>query len=110
MSRHSLCARGVLRPASASDCPFTGDEPEFKNIAFASFNSLEASLTKQNGDNRILETPTSLLPILTATASITHPGSATGFAGAGLQPRVFRASSDFDVRNRIIFSGGWTCL
>jgi len=95
-------------PASASDCPFTRDEPEFKNIAFASFNSLEASLTKQNGDNRILGNT-----YFTLAYTYGHSiDNASGFRNRDSQvpaynPGVFRASSDFDVRNRIIFSGGW---
>jgi len=47
------------------------------------------------------------LPITYGHSIDNDPGSATGIAGAGYNPGVFRASSDFDVRNRIIFSGGW---
>ena len=35
-----------------SQCPFSS-AAEFANLGFANFNSLEASLTKQNGENRI---------------------------------------------------------
>jgi hypothetical protein len=93
---------------TAADCPFTGDEPEFKNITFANFNSLEASLTKQNGDNRIIGNT-----YFTLAFTYGHSlDNASGFRNRDSQvpaydANVFYASSDFDVKERITFSGGW---
>src|SRR5271163_317591 len=36
-----------------SDCPFA-NAYQFGNVSFANFSSMEASLTKQNGNNRII--------------------------------------------------------
>jgi hypothetical protein len=89
-------------------CPFAGDEPEFKNISFADFNSLEASLTKQNGESRILGNT-----YFTLGYTYGHSiDNASGFRNRDSQvpaynPGQFRASSDFDVTQRITFSGGW---
>ena len=93
---------------TAADCPFTGDEPEFKNVSFANFNSLEASLTKQNGTNRILGNT-----YFTLAFTYGHSlDNASGFRNRDSQvpaydANVFYASSDFDVKERITFSGGW---
>ncbi len=93
---------------SFAACPFNGDEPEFTNSSFASFNSLEASLTKQNGDNHIIGN-TYFTLAYTWGHSIDN---ASGFRNRDSQvpyynPGVFRASSNFDVTDRITFSGGW---
>jgi len=91
-----------------SSCPFAGSELEFGNISFAGFNSLEASLTKQNGENRILGNT-----YFTLAYTYGHSiDNASGFRNRDSQvpyynPSVFRASSDFDVTHRITFSGGW---
>jgi len=91
-----------------SACPFGGDMPEFTNSSFASFNSLEASLTKQNGDNHIIGNT-----YFTLAYTYGHSiDNSSGFRNRDSQvpaydPRVFRASSDFDVKHRITFSGGW---
>jgi hypothetical protein len=90
-----------------SACPF-GGLLEFSNISFASFNSLEASLTKQNGENRIIGNT-----YFTLAYTYGHSiDNASGFRERDSQipyydPRVFRANSDFDVTHRITFSGGW---
>ena len=90
-----------------STCPFAGSELEFNNIAFASFNSLEASLTKQLNDSPIGNTYFTLA--YTWGHSIDN---ASGFRNRDTQvpyyvPGAFRGSSDFDLTNRITFSGGW---
>lgn len=90
-----------------SDCPFE-NAPEFENVTFAAFNSLEASLTKQNGDNRIIGN-TYFTLAYTCGHSIDN---ASGFRNRDSQvpyyePGILRASSDFDIRQRITFSGGW---
>ena len=81
---------------------------EFSNVSFASFNSMEASLTKQNGNNRIIGNTYFTLGY-TWGHSIDN---ASGFRNRDSEVPVynigqFRASSNFDVTNRITFSGGW---
>jgi len=90
-----------------SDCPFQ-NVSEFNNISFASFNSLEASLTKQNGDNRIIGN-TYFTLAYTWGHSIDN---SSGFRNRDsqvpyYQPGLFRASSNFDITQRFTFSGGW---
>jgi hypothetical protein len=69
---------------------------------------MEASLTKQNGDNRIIGNT-----YFTLAYTFGHSiDNASGFRNRDSQVpayniRQFRASSDFDVTNRITFSGGW---
>jgi outer membrane receptor protein involved in Fe transport len=90
-----------------SDCPFENAD-EFGNVAFANFSSLEASLTKQNGANHIIGNT-----YFTLAYTYGHSiDNASGFRNRDSQvpyyePDIFRASSDFDVRQRITFSGGW---
>ncbi len=90
-----------------ADCPFSS-ALEFGNVSFANFNSLEASLTKQNGRNQIIGNT-----YFTLGYTYGHSiDNASGFRNRDSQvpyydPSVFRASSDFDVTNRITFSGGW---
>jgi len=90
-----------------SECPFENAD-EFGNVAFANFSSLEASLTKQNGTNRIIGNT-----YFTLAYTYGHSiDNASGFRNRDSQvpyyePGMFRASSDFDVRQRITFSGGW---
>jgi hypothetical protein len=90
-----------------SACPYFS-ALEFGNISFANFNSLEASLTKQNGENRILGNT-----YFTLAYTYGHSiDNASGFRNRDSQVpyydiSVFRASSDFDVTHRITFSGGW---
>ena len=90
-----------------SDCPFE-NAYEFNNISFGNFNSLEASLTKQNGTNRYFGN-TYFVLAYTYGHSIDN---SSGFRNRDSQvpyyePGIFRASSDFDVTHRITFSGGW---
>jgi hypothetical protein len=90
-----------------ADCPFQ-NVYEFDNASFANFNSMEASLTKQNGQNRILGN-TYFTLAYTWGHSI---DDASGFRNRDSQvpyyePGLFRASSDFDITQRVTFSGGW---
>jgi hypothetical protein len=102
----AYCGAGT--PGAFAACPFAGDEPEFKNISFADFNSLEASLTKQNGENRIFGNT-----YFTLAYTYGHSiDNASGFRNRDSQVPAynigqFRASSDFDVTQRLTFSGGW---
>ena len=99
---NSLCA-GAGGP---STCPFS-DALEFRNIVFANYNSLEASLTKRVGNSPIGTT------YFTLGYTYGHSiDNASGFRNRDSQvpayvPEEFRSSSDFDVRDRITFSGGW---
>ena len=100
----AYCLANATGPA---DCPFE-NVSEFDNVSFANFNSLEASLTKQNGENRILGNT-----YFTLAYTYGHSiDNASGFRNRDSQvpyyePGVFYASSNFDVTHRITFSGGW---
>jgi len=91
----------------AATCSFAG-LPEFKNLTKASYNSLQASLTKQMSNTRFLGR-TYFTLAYTWAHSIDN---VSGFRQRNSEvptyaPGLFRASSDQDVRNRITFSGGW---
>jgi hypothetical protein len=81
--------------------------PEFKNVANANYNSLEASLTKVVSDSKIGTT------YFTLGFTYAHSlDDASGFRNRNGQVPAynltqFYASSDFDIRDRIVFSGGW---
>ncbi len=101
----AYCLQNAAGPAN---CPF-GGLLEFGNVAFANFNSLEASLTKQNGDYRYIGNT-----YFTLGYTYGHSiDNASGFRNLSSQVPyyniggIFRASSDFDVTHRITFSGGW---
>ncbi len=96
----------------AADCPFE-NASEFNNVSFANFNSLEASLTKQNGANRIFGNTYFTLGYtyghsLDNTSGFRN-GGPNGMAGQVPYYNIgqFYASSNFDVTHRITFSGGW---
>lgn len=80
---------------------------EFTNSANASYNALQLSLRGQS-----IKTP---LGTTYFTLGYTYAHSiddASGFRQFNsnvptLNPSVFRASSDFDVRSFLVFSGGW---
>lgn len=82
---------------------------EFRNVATASYNSLQASLTKG------LSSETGFLGRSYFTLGYTWAHSidnASGFRNRNSRvptytPQQFRANSDFDIRHRIVFSGGW---
>jgi hypothetical protein len=101
---NDLCANVLF--SDTSDCPLS-NALEFRNIVFANYNSLEASLTKRVGDSRIGTT------YFTLGYTYGHSiDNASGFRNRDSQvpayvPEVFRSSSDFDIRHRITFSGGW---
>lgn len=89
------------------DCPYEAS-PEFQNIGFASYNSLEASLTRQVTDNDRLGTT-----YFTLAYTYSHNiDNSSGFENRtsnvpAYNINQFRANSDFDVRHRISFAGGW---
>jgi hypothetical protein len=88
-------------------CSFAG-LPEFKNVANANYNSLQASLTQQVANTRYIGKT-----YFTLAYTLSHSlDDASGFrqrnsSVASYEPQLFYASSDQDVRNRITFSGGW---
>ena len=93
-----------------SACPFQ-NVSEFDNVSFANFNSLEASLTKQNGVNRIFGNT-----YFTLAYTYGHSiDNASGFRQTQYSssqvpyynPDQFYASSSYDIKQRITFSGGW---
>ncbi len=92
---------------SAADCPFA-TSLAFRNAVFASYNSLEASLTKQPTTTRFFGTT-----YFTLGYTYGHSlDDASGFRNRDSQvpfynPRQFHSSSDFDLTQRFTFSGGW---
>jgi hypothetical protein len=93
--------------APASTCSFA-TLPEFKNVANANYNSLQASLTRQLTDDRYIGKT-----YFTLAYTYAHGiDDASGFrqrnsSVPSFDPQLFRASSDQDIRHRITFSGGW---
>jgi outer membrane receptor protein involved in Fe transport len=89
------------------DCPYE-EQPEFQNIGFASYNSLEASLTRQVAESKFFGTT-----YFTLAYTYSHNiDNSSGFQNRTSQVPAyninqFRGPSDFDVRNRISFAGGW---
>jgi hypothetical protein len=82
---------------------------EFKNVSKASYNGLSASVTRQLTDTQFIGR-TYFVFGYTFAHSIDN---ASGFRQLNsnqvptFQPNLWRASSDFDVKHRITFSGGW---
>jgi len=80
----------------------------FKNVSKASYNGVTASFTKQVTDSRFIGRT-----YFTFGYTYAHAiDNASGFRARNSQvpsynPGMFRASSDFDIRHRITFSGGW---
>jgi hypothetical protein len=92
---------------TASQCTFT-NLPEFANVGRGSYNSLQAGLTRQLTNARFIGNT-----YFTVGYTYAHSiDNASGFRNRNstvpsLQHNLFKASSDFDVRNRIVVSGGW---
>jgi hypothetical protein len=81
---------------------------EFKNVTKASYNALEASLTKQVGNSAIFgRTYFTLGYTLSHEIDNVSGFRQRNFVVPSLQTDLLRASGDTDVRNRITFSGGW---
>jgi len=88
-------------------CTF-GALPEFQNVVRANYNSLEASLTKRITGGHWYSSSYFTFAY-TWGKSIDN---ASGFRNVNSQVpaynhELFRAVSDYDVTNRIVFSGGW---
>jgi len=90
----------------SATCSYAG-LPEFKNVANASYNSLQVSLTKQITDSPAGRT------YFTVAYTFAHGiDDASGFRQRNstvpsYDSSLFRASSDQDIRHRITISGGW---
>ena len=81
---------------------------EFRNVANANYNSLQASLTKGISETGFLGR-TYFTLAYTWAHSIDN---ASGFRNRNSRVPTynafqFRANSDFDIRHRLVFSGGW---
>ena len=85
---------------------------EFRNVASANYNSMQLSLQKQFSDSE-----RGFLGLgrtyFTLAYTLAHSiDTASGFRNRNSRVpaynfKQFRADSDFDVRNRLTFSGGW---
>jgi len=88
-------------------CSFSNLE-EFKNVSKASYNALTASLTRQVVDARFVGRT-----YFTLSYTYAHSiDNTSGFRNRNsvvptYRPGLWRASSDFDLRHRLVFSGGW---
>jgi outer membrane receptor protein involved in Fe transport len=101
MGINNFCA------GATSDCPFA-TAPEFSNVTFANYNSLQASLQKTLSDTPFFGTTYFTLAYTWAH----NIDNTSGFQQRNFQVPFynigqFRASADTDIRNRIVFSGGW---
>jgi hypothetical protein len=101
MGINNFCA------GATSDCPFA-TAPEFSNVTFANYNSLQASLQKTLSDTRFFGTTYFTLAYTWAH----NIDNTSGFQQRNFQVPFynigqFRASADTDIRNNIVFSGGW---
>jgi hypothetical protein len=80
----------------------------FENLAYEYYNGLEVALNKQSSETRFLGAT-----YFTLAYTYSHAiDNASGFRERDSRVPFynhdqFRASSDFDVRHRIVFSGGW---
>ena len=103
----AFCANFGGFAGYAADCPLSNTE-QFVNASFANFSSMEASLTKQNGESRIFGNT-----YFTLGYTYGHSiDNASGFRNRSsnmpyYNHSQFRGSSDFDLTHRITFSGGW---
>ncbi len=81
---------------------------EFRNVGTAAYSSLELSVLKRLSRNRYLGTS-----FFTFAYTYGHSiDTASGFRERNsnvpfYNTKLFRASSDYDIRHRITFSGGW---
>jgi Carboxypeptidase regulatory-like domain/TonB-dependent Receptor Plug Domain len=105
-----------VEPQTEVGCPNQADPatwcfgalPEFRNVVNASFNSLQSSLRKQFSSSRWFGRS-----YFTLAYTYAHNiDNASGFRNRNstvpsYQPDLLRASADMDLRQRLIFSGGW---
>ena len=98
----SFCA------GAANSCPFA-TLPEFTNVGFANYNSLQASLTAQFGDNKFLGETYFRLAYTYGHTIDTSSGfqQNRAFQIPFFNIQQFRASSESDIQHQISFSGNW---
>lgn len=102
-----LPGNSTCTAANSFKCTFS-NLAEFQNVSKASYNGLTASLTRRVTDARFIGGT-----YFTLGYTYAHSiDNTSGFRNRNSQsptynPNLYRASSDFDVRNRITFSGGW---
>ncbi len=101
---------GVTPPGFNPNVPngSFGQEQEFKNASNANYNALQLSLTQQTTKVWKLGGMYYTLGYTWAHSIDNASGFRQGsFAVPFFNPQLFRASSDFDVRQYLTFSGGW---
>ncbi len=103
----AFCEAAFGPAEAAAQCPFPIMDG-FNNVGFASFNSLESSLTKQVSENRYIGN-TYFTLAYTYGRSIDN---SSGFRNntstvPAYDQSVFRGPSDFDVTHRVVLSGAW---
>jgi hypothetical protein len=102
----------VLNTYPGNDSNSFAEILEYANVGASNFNSLETSLRKQISRNRWFGDSY-------FTLAYTWSHNIDNASGSGLvdnrntevpayNHNLFRASSDFDLRHRVVFSGGWT--
>ncbi len=81
---------------------------EFRNVGTANYNSLQLSLNKLQSRTRFLGTTYFTLAYTYAHSIDTSSGFRNRNSQVpSYQNSLFRANSDFDIRHRFVFSGGW---
>jgi len=101
---------GVAPPGFNPNVPngSFGQEQEFKNASNANYNGLQLSLTQQTTNVWKLGGMYYTLGYTWAHSIDNASGFRQGnFAVPFFAPQLFRASSDFDLRQYLTFSGGW---
>lgn len=101
---------GVTPPGFNPNVPngSFGQEQQFKNASNANYNALQLSLTQQTTNVWKLGGMYYTLGYTWAHSIDNASGFRQGsFAVPFFNPQLFRASSDFDVRQYLTFSGGW---
>ncbi|MGB2673208.1 MAG: carboxypeptidase regulatory-like domain-containing protein [Candidatus Acidiferrum sp.] len=101
---------GVTPPGFNPNVPdgSFGQEQEFENAANANYNALQLSLTQQTTNLGRFGGVYYTLGYTWAHSIDNASGFRQGnFAVPFFDPQLFRASSDFDVRQYVTFSGGW---
>lgn len=82
--------------------------PTFENAVNANYNALETKLAKRSSETKYLGST-----FFTLSYTYAHSiDNSSGFRNRNaeipfFQRNVFRASSDYDLRHQITFSGGW---
>ena len=81
---------------------------EFRNVGTGNFNSMELSLQKRLSENRFFGTSYFTLAYTLGHSIDTSSGfRQRGSSVPAYNSGQFRADSDFDLRQRLSFSGGW---